>query len=228
MRHLAILMAGCLMVGGSLGALGEDALLLSVPLGSAPVLDGTFFDGEWSDGIELPLSDDTFLYAKHAEGFLYVGFWTAPGAQVVGNVYIARDDRVKILHASHALGPAAYRLEGGVWMLDRPFVWSCRMLGFSAAAMAGRDAFLKENRWLATVVNLGEANAMEYKIAIEGESMRMLFRFDVYRTERSVLTWPLDTDVGIAPGPLPPEAAFRPEMWCELRFEPDGTKTPEG
>lgn len=209
-----------LFVCGVVSAAADSDNVLAVPSGTAPLLDGVLSKDEWSDALELPLADDTSLYVKHAEGSLYLGVRTAPGAQVVGNVYIAREEAVEILHVSHALGSATYRLEEAAWVLETPFVWSCRALGFSDIAVAERDAFLEENGWLATVVNLGVTEHMEYRIAIEGETMRMLFRFDVHRDAQEVLTWPLDTDVGIDPGPLPQEAAFRTDRWCDVVFEP--------
>lgn len=207
-----------LLVGGVLPARAETETTLVVPPGAAPALDGVLSEGEWDDAVEVPLSDDSFLYAKHCAGFLYLGVRTAPDAEVVGNVYIARDETVDILHASHALGTATYRLVEDAWRLQQPFAWSCRTLGFSEAALAERAAFLDENGWLATVVNLGEVEHMEYRIAIESEPLRMLFRFDVHRDAQEVVTWPLCTDVGLAPGPLPQEAAFRPDEWCTVSF----------
>jgi hypothetical protein len=214
-----------LLVGGGTFAVARSENALFVPAGAVPALDGVLSEGEWDDALVLPLAADTSLHLKHAEGSLYVGVRAAPGAEVVGNVYIAYEETVEILHASHALGPATYRLEEGVWTLEQPFVWSCRSLGFSDSAVAEREAFLDENGWLATVLNLGVAEHMEYRISIEGEPMRMLFRFDVHRETQEVLTWPVDTAVGIAPGPLPRQATFRPEEWCELLFEPPGRAT---
>jgi hypothetical protein len=219
------------VTAGAVSAVAESRNTLAVPFGTAPTLDGVLSESEWGDAIELPLADDTSLFVKHANGFLYLGVRTAPGVQVVGNVYIARGDTVEILHASHALGPATYRLEQGVWSLETPFVFSCRALGFSDAAVAEREWFLEENGWLATVVNLGAPEDMEYRIAIEAESMRVLFRFDVRREAQEVLTWPSDTSVGLEPGPLPQEAAFRTDRWCEVIFEASDRTTllvPEG
>lgn len=48
--------------------------------------------------------------------------------------------------------------------------------------------------------------------------MRTLFRFGVYRETQEVLTWPLDMVVGLGPGPLPQQAASRPEAWCDVQF----------
>lgn len=79
-------------------------------------------EGEWDDASVLPLAADAALPLKHADGSLYLGVRATPGAQVVGNVSIAREETVEVLHASRALGPATYRLEEGVWMLERPFV----------------------------------------------------------------------------------------------------------
>jgi hypothetical protein len=219
------------LVGCAVLAMAEGGDVLAVPAGTAPTLDGVLSEAEWDDALELPLADETSLFVKHAEGFLYLGVRAAPGAQVVGNAYIARGETVEILHASHALGPATYRLEQGAWVLERPFVWSCRALGFTDAAIAERQAFLERNGWLATVVNLGLTEHMEYRIAIEGEPMRMLLRFDVHRESQEVLTWPVDTAVGLDPGPLPQEAAFRTDRWCDVIFEVSDRTTllvPEG
>jgi len=201
-------------------AMGEDGHRLTMPAGTAPVLDGIVGAGEWADSLVLSLANDAFLYAKHADGSLYLGVKAQTGSQVVGNIYIARDDTIEILHASHALGPAIYRLHEGVWSLETPFVWSCRTLGFSDTALAEREAFLGANGWLATVVNLGEPEQMEYRMVVDHQPMRILFRFDVHRAAtQQTLTWPLNTVVGIEAGPLPPEAAFRPEQWCVVSFE---------
>ena len=205
-----------------LSAIGEDVNDLTLPAGIAPVLDGIVSEGEWDDAIVLSLADDAVLSAKHADGFLYLGVKVQTGAQVVGNIYIARDDTIEILHASYALGPATYRLQSGGWTLEEPFVWSCRTLGFSSAALFEREMFLQANNWLATIVLLGEASHMEVQIAINGVPMRMLFRFDVHTDTQDVLTWPLDTVVGIEAGPLPQEAGFHPETWCDVSFEERG------
>ena len=214
---LAMLIVG-LVVGTACAA--ETPEILHVPAGTAPVLDGVMSGNEWDDAIALPLADGVTLRAKHDESFLYLGVRAQTPSQVVGNVYIARDARVEILHASHALGEAVYVPEHGGWTLDDPFVWACRVLGFSDSALEQRQAFLADHGWLATVVNLGETETMEYQIAIDAESMRMLFRFDIYGETQEILTWPADSDVGLEPGPLPREAAFRPDAWCDVRLEP--------
>ena len=218
-RQVVDLIGLVLILGGAVFASEENVPALSIPAGTAPVLDGIVSAGEWDDALALPLADDAILHAKHADGFLYLGVKVQTGAQVVGNIHVARDDTVTILHASYALGPATYRLQSGGWRLEKPFVWSCRSLGLSSAALFEREMFLQANNWLATIVLLGEASHMEYQIAIEEAPMRMLFRFDVHTDTQDVLTWPLDTVVGIEPGPLPQEAAFHPETWCDVRFE---------
>ena len=229
-RRIAWFICLAPLVGCAVFAMAEGYNVLAVPAGTAPTLDGVLSEAEWDDALELPLASDTSLFVKHAEGFVYLGVRTAPGAQVVGNVYIARAEAVEILHASHALGPATYRLEEGVWVLEMSFAWSCRTLGFSDTVIAEREAFLERNGWLATVVNLGLTEHMEYRVAIDAEPMRMLFRFDVHRDTQEVLTWPLGTNVGLDPGPLPQEAAFRPEEWCDVSFEPTrvGVESDEG
>lgn len=220
MRQVIGIIGLLLILAGAVFASEEDVTALSIPAGAAPVLDGVLSEGEWDDALILPLSDSASLYVKHAEGFLYLGVKTQTGSQVVGNITIARGDTIEIHHASYALGPATYRLSDDVWRLENAFVWSCRTLGFSSAAILEREMFLEANGWLATVVRLGVTDQMEYQISIEDEPMRMLFRFDVHRAAtQDMLTWPLDTQIGIDPGPLPQEAAFHPGTWCEVSFD---------
>jgi len=214
---LALLLVG--LVAGTTCA-AETSQALHVPSGTAPVLDGVLSGSEWDDALTVPLADGVTLRVKHDDSFLYAGIHTETPSQVVGNVYVAQDGRVKILHASHALGDATYAWQDDAWTLERPFVWRCRALGFSDSALEERQTFLVDHGWLATVVNLGETETMEYQIAIDAEPMRMLFRFDVHGKAREILTWPADTDVGLEPGPLPQEAAFRPDEWCDVHFEP--------
>ncbi|TFH09328.1 MAG: hypothetical protein E4H08_05975 [Candidatus Atribacteria bacterium] len=219
-RGLMWVILSTLLMGGVVWAKGEGLGRLAVPTGIAPILDGVLSDGEWDDALVLQLADDTFLHAKHADGFLYLGVKTDRSAEVVGNIYILRDDAIDILHASYALGPASYRLVEGAWVLESPFVWSCRTLGFSSSAVFERQMFLEANGWLATVVKLGDTAHMEYQIAMDDGPMCMLFRFDVHADTQDVFSWPLDTVVGIEPGqPLPQQAGFQPETWCEVSFE---------
>jgi hypothetical protein len=194
--------------------------LLQVHAGIAPVIDGRLEDGEWDDAVALQLAETSTLYVKHAGGFLYVAVRERTRSQVVGNVYVARAGEVLILHASHALGTAVYVRDGEAWSLDRPFTWACRALGFADVAIAERASFLAGHGWLASVVRLGVTEQMEYQIAIDGEAMRILFRFDLHETTTSVLTWPRDVEVGVQPGPLPLTAGVRPELWCVVTFTP--------
>jgi CubicO group peptidase (beta-lactamase class C family) len=214
---LALLIVG--LVAGTTCA-AETRQALHVPSGTVPVLDGILSGSEWDDALAVPLADGVTLRVKHDGSFLYLGVRSQTPSQLVGNIYVARNGLIEILHASHALGDAMYAQQGEVWTLDRPFIWQCRALGFSSSALEERQAFLVDHGWLATVVNLGETEAMEYQIALDSEPMRMLLRFDIHGKSQEILTWPVDTDVGLEPGPLPQEAAFRPEEWCDVRFEP--------
>ncbi len=212
-----------LLVGGLIAGTvcaSETGQVLHVPSGMAPVLDGILSGSEWDDALVVPLAGGVTLRVKHDGSFLYLGVRAQTPSQVVGNVYIVRDGYVEILHASHALGDATYAQQTELWTLDRPFIWKCRALGFSSSALEARQVFLIEHGWLATVVNLGETETMEYQIAMDSEPMRMLFRFDIHGKAEDILTWPANTDVGLDPGPLAQEAAFRPEEWCAVHFEP--------
>ena len=183
------------------------------------MLDGRLEVDEWADAIGLPLAERCTLFVKHADGFLFVAIRAQTGSQIVGNVYVARDGEVRILHASHALGTASYVPADDIWSLDRPFAWACRALDFTASSLAERSTFLEEAGWLATVVRLGLPHHMEYQIAVDGETMQMLFRFDLHGTTARILAWPIDVEIGVDPGPLPPTAAFHPDMWSVVTLD---------
>ena len=113
-----------------------------IPEGSVPIIDGTLSSDEWADALSIPLNEDSTLYLKHAEGFLYLAVQAT--TMGVPSPLIVRDGEIYVLHASAALGTGIYTQEEEAWILTQGFTWQCRTRGFTTGAVAERDLFLDQ------------------------------------------------------------------------------------
>ena len=190
-----------------------------VPFGTVPVLDGTLAADEWEDAFSIPLNEESTLFLKHAEGYLFL----AVRAMTMGvpSPLVVQGDEVHALHASAALGTAIYAQEVGVWGLQQSFEWQCRTRGFSAYAVEERARFLEQNGWLGTIGYVGTPTEFEYKILLDEEPLRMLFLFLETTDPLQLLSWPVPADVAdayleIITGPIPNEVSFDFDRWAVL------------
>ena len=75
---------------------------LTVPVGSAPTIDGIVEPGEWAEAATVAMSNDDTLHWMQDDHTLYMALeGTELGAV---NLVIATDDELWILHSSAALG----------------------------------------------------------------------------------------------------------------------------
>ena len=190
-----------------------------VPAGSLPTMDGTLSPGEWDDALLLPLSANFTVFLKHANGYLFLGIQAT--TQGVPSPMIVRGGEIYVLHASAALGTAIYAQHEDVWSLSQAFAWQCRSLGFSEAAQADRNRFLKEEGWLATIGYLGTPTMFEYQILLDEQPLQMLFLFLETTTPLLLVSWPITSESAsiyteIITGPIPSEASFCLEDWMTL------------
>jgi hypothetical protein len=191
-----------------------------VPVGSAPLIDGTLAEGEWSDALSVRLSDEAELFLKHADGWLYLGIQAT--TMGVGSPLIVRGEEVLVLHASAALATAIYVRDGDAWSLRQDFAWQCRSTGFSAAARAERARFLQENGWLGTIGFLGDPTQFEYQIAWGDEPLTFLFLFADFTDTIHLLSWPIPTtdaaryEAVITASPTPLRMQFDIGPWAVL------------
>ncbi len=212
---VAVLSACVVAAGAPAGE--ESAASWRIPVGVSAVVDGSLAEGEWDDALAIPLCDAVTLYAKHAEGMLYLGV-RAP-ERSVANVLIATPDRVRILHTSAALGTAVYRPENELWCLETDFIWRCRSAGESTQANAERALFLETEGWLASNAFMGAPGELEYQIQWREEFREVALFVASVSNPEAIVSWPSDADQGALPGPIPSTASFAVETWATISLQ---------
>ena len=190
---------------------------ISVPQGKPLAIDGTMSPSEWdSAGVET-FSDGSELFLMYSDGYLYLAIRANTTEMIAGNIFINRGDEIVILHSSAALGTALYEKGVGSWQQTQGFVWCCRMTDHSEVAQAERDAFLKEEHWVAANARMGSPNELEYQIEVTNETLRLAVNFIKASNPNVKIPWPNDLDddcIKPTPGGIPAQLHFTPDMWA--------------
>ena len=218
-RTLIVALLGLVTI--PVGAFTDDPLLLTVPLGTVPTLDGTLSEGEWADARILEVAEDVTAYFKHVDGSLYLGIRGTPLG--VGSPCIVLGDEIHVLHSSGSLGTAVYTNTEGTWSVSRSFVWECSYSSLTATAQRCLSTYLEENGWKAPNGRMGEPTDFEFEISVDGDELTMLFLFLSVEPEMHVVSWPESVTASsdylqLARGDLPAEMAFRPSEWLTLHM----------
>jgi hypothetical protein len=99
----------------------------------------------------------------------------ASGSEVItGNVYLAQDEQIEILHTFAALGTAIYEQQGDTWLLIEGFEWCCRGTIDSEVARSERDQLLETDGWLGIKSRCGEPDVLEYQIELHSTPFKMV------------------------------------------------------
>jgi hypothetical protein len=191
---------------------------ISVPKGAAPKIDGVLGD-EWKDAKTLVEREGSRILAKHDGEDLYLAMEGKKAS--IASIQLQQGDKVRILHASAALGDADYAKAGEKWNPGKGFVWACRKMDDSAESLAEQANFYKEQGWLS---NTGpQATTREYKISkkVLGPMAIALFGF---QPEGTVVSLPSSTsDDAFHPkligGWQPEGLSFRPQSWVTFKLE---------
>jgi hypothetical protein len=190
---------------------------LSVPHGEAPAIDGTLSPGEW-DGAAMGLfADGSELFLMYSDGYLYLAIRSITPEMIAGNIFVDRGDEIAILHASAALGTALYAQASDRWEQTQGFTWRCRRTGNGGAAQAERDAFLREEYWVAANSRTGTPAELEYQIAVADETVRLAANILRSSNPDEKTPWPatLDDDcIKPTPGGLPEALHYSPDKWA--------------
>lgn len=189
---------------------------LPVPVGNAPVIDGTITNEEWQGARRESFSDGSELLLLRFGDELYLGIRARAQDMIAGNIFISRGDGITIHHASAALGTAVYQKDGKDWRLVRDFSWRCRRSDDGEEARAERSAFFLEENWIASNSRMGAPHELEYRIRIPYGPLRLAAVFLRAPDPATKVPWPasLDDDcVKSTSGGLPPAAAFSPDKW---------------
>jgi hypothetical protein len=140
---------------------------------------------------------------------------------IAGNVFVHREDEVRVMHTSAALGTAIYQKSEDGWLQVQDFSWQCRSLGNSDSAQEERAKFLQEESWLAANGRMGAPNELEYQIKIPEENMRLAVVFTRATYPYEKVPWPGDLDddsVKPTPGGFPLLMEFHLNQWRVLQL----------
>lgn len=146
---------------------------------------------------------------------------TGPRAGLA-SLCVGDDRRVRILHASAAVGEALYERSGETWTLKRGFDWKLRdspQAGPPAARAS--DEFFAAAGWTANPSRRG-APRRAFRIRLTDDVRFVGVTFLSTEGPSAVAYWPATMDddcraVKMAQGYLPDRAHFSPERWHKVQ-----------
>lgn len=196
-----------------------------VAFADAPRIDGSLGVAEWAAATRVASGGGEILL-QHDGRHVYIGIRQA--GNPLGSVCVAESGRIRVLHASAALGSVTYRHTGATWKLDTAFAYALRDRDASAQAQANRSAYLGANGWLASTVYMGTRDEMEYQITLPSPTAtHVLVRVAwLPEGERSAVgAWPAApsddcASTELVRGSAPAILSFRPESWALLELKP--------
>ena len=148
--------------------------LVDVPFGRAASIDGKVEAQEWTDAARHELSNGVTLFIKTDGAHVFVAI--RGQNQGWSHVYLndGSSSDVSVIHASAALGRIIYKQdEKKLWQPTNEFVWEIRERSVNADTLSVMNAYLAKNGWVASNNNMGNANEVEYKLAVKGSETRI-------------------------------------------------------
>jgi len=168
-----------------------DGLLLTVPQGNPPTLDGVLSPGEWDDAVRQVFSDGGELFLLQNAGYLYLGIHENFKGLTITSVCLEHADGISILHSSGSLGTAIFEREDANWRLTQPFKWSLyQATSDTPSDEQKRKSFLEENGWLANLGSMTTTEEIEYQIAFPDGPFRIAVAYLLPPNFTSVAWWP--------------------------------------
>jgi hypothetical protein len=162
---------------------------------------------------------DVSIVSDERDGMLRVTV-TGPRAGLA-SVCVSDGSRVRILHASAAIGEATYGRSGDRWVLTSKFDFTLRDTRTGPPSEAAQQEFLASNGWVANASNAG-APKREFTIRLSPEIRFVGVTFLTTAEPMSVSHWPsaMSDDcraVKVAQGFLTETAAFAPATWWAVK-----------
>jgi len=109
----------------------------------------------WTKAVWLKHDNQNFYLATNGHG---------------GNIYVAKEGNVFVLHASASLGWSEFSSTSpGSWTLERGYEWELFGLqeGTDAEIRDGMLGYLAERGWVASLGNMGDEGSSEFAISFE-------------------------------------------------------------
>jgi hypothetical protein len=139
----------------------------------------------------------------------------------LASLCIGNESRVRILHASAAIGEAAYERSAEQWVLRSKLEFKLRDTRTGPPSEADRTQYLSTMGWVANASRSGDVTRT-FTVHL-GERIRYLGVTYLATDEPMALShWPASMDDGcremkIAQGYLPDTAQFRPAGWHRIK-----------
>lgn len=145
---------------------------------------------------------------------------TGPRAGLA-SLCLGDDSRVRILHASAAIGQATYERSGSSWALAERFEFKLRETRTGPPPEADQRAYFDATGWVANANNAGTA-PRAFTIRVDRRARFLGVAFYTTSGTEAVSYWPptMSDDclaVKVAQGFLPATAQFRPDTWYPVR-----------
>jgi hypothetical protein len=230
--HRPIALLAALSLSLAVSAADPLGRVVAPRVQKAPVIDGKVTPVEWKSATHVALTEgggEALLL--HDGNYLYVGIiGFRPG---IGSVCVRGRSGIRVLHASAALGTAAFEPEEGKWRLTRPFTWTNRDTGTSAEAMADREKFLATSGWFAntspTVLTM-----REFQIPARGQTeVPIVIGFYTYTKDLQKMNyWPSNieddcVDMELAGGFTDRDYTFDPSKWGVVVLKQETSAPPK-
>lgn len=154
-----------------LAASSAGQTTLDVPFGKAGAIDGKVDAQEWADAARHDLANGVTTWLKTDGSYVYLAMRGTK--QAWSHVYLndGKSSDVSVIHASAALGRIVYKQdEKKLWQPQNDFAWEVRERVPNSAVM---DAYLAKSGWVASNNNMGNANEVEYKLAVSASDVRL-------------------------------------------------------
>lgn len=223
------LLAGLILTAPILAALREGPVVNVPRTSSAVTVDGRINDGEWRGASSERLADGSTLRMQHDGQYLYIA--VAPARQGFVSVCATRNDSVRVLHASAALGAVSYAHSSSGWnSRDTAFTYGMRAPDTTEAVRLERRAYLERHGWVSSTVTMTDGRSTEMQISLSefDANPRLALAWYSFQpgTEIPIVGWPgsLRQNEGclasdLVRGYVPRGLAFSLAEWAELRLD---------
>lgn len=182
--------------------------------------DGVFIETEWKDAVQYAVGNGNKVYLKEESDVLYVALVSTK--KIWSHFYLSDGKRVKVMHASAALGAIEYNETDAVWLTkDRSFVYELRNNKFNEETSSAIASYYSKNGWVANNNNLGDGRTIEAKFNLSvfkpkffacviATVDQQLYPFPVELNDDAVLT-------KLVQGNSVDSLKFQPIMWHAIK-----------
>jgi hypothetical protein len=173
---------------------------------------------QWPTGPQ-PLAGGGDVTLREQQGVLHV---TVSGPRAgLASLCVGDDTRVRILHASAAVGEAAYDRSGNTWALTSKFDFKLRDARTGPPTEQEHAGYFSTMGWVANASRAGDAKR-EFRIRLSDAVQFVGVTFFTTNEPMTVSYWPASMAddcraVKVAQGFLPETADFRPSTWQRVR-----------